>query len=47
MFLRSDLAYVHASNQTVGDVFGPKGTDQSQFRAALEFGFIFGNNIEK
>jgi Putative beta-barrel porin-2, OmpL-like. bbp2 len=47
MYLRSDLAYVHASNSTSGDVFGPKGTDQSQFRAVLEFGFIFGSNIEK
>jgi Putative beta-barrel porin-2, OmpL-like. bbp2 len=47
MFLRSDLAYVHASSSTSGAVFGPKGTDASQFRAVLEFGFIFGNNIEK
>jgi hypothetical protein len=47
MFLRSDLAFVHASNATSGDLFGPKGTDQSQFRAVLEVGFIFGNNIEK
>jgi hypothetical protein len=47
MYLRSDLAYVHASSFTSGDVFGPKGTDQSQFRAVLEFGFIFGSNIEK
>jgi hypothetical protein len=47
MYLRSDLAWVHASNSTSGDVFGPTGTDQSQFRAALEFGFIFGSNITK
>jgi hypothetical protein len=47
MFIRSDLAYVHATNYTLGDVFGPKGTNGSQFRAALEFGFIFGNNITK
>jgi Putative beta-barrel porin-2, OmpL-like. bbp2 len=47
MYLRSDLAYVHASNSTSGDVFGPTGTDQSQFRGVLEFGFIFGCNIEK
>jgi hypothetical protein len=38
---------VHASNFTSGDVFGATGTNQSQFRAALEFGFIFGNNITK
>jgi hypothetical protein len=47
MYLRSDLAWVHAINSTSGDVFGPKGTDQSQFRAVLEFGFIFGSNITK
>jgi hypothetical protein len=47
MYLRSDLAWVHAIDSTSGDVFGPTGTDQSQFRAALEFGFIFGNNITK
>ncbi len=46
-YLRSDLAWVHATNYTPGDVFGAKGTDQSQFRVALEFGFIFGSNIEK
>jgi hypothetical protein len=47
MYLRSDLAWVHASNSTSGDVFGATGTDQNQFRAALEFGFIFGSNITK
>lgn len=47
MYLRSDLAWVHASNYTIGDVFGPTGSDQSQFRGVLEFGFIFGSNIVK
>jgi hypothetical protein len=47
MYLRSDLAWVHAMNSTTGDVFGTKGTDQSQFRGVLEFGFIFGSNITK
>jgi hypothetical protein len=47
MYLRSDLALVHATNYTPGDVFGVNGTDQNQFRAALEFGFIFGSNITK
>ena len=47
MYLRSDLALVHATNYTPGDVFGVNGTDQNQFRAALEFGFIFGSNISK
>ncbi len=47
MYVRSDLAYVHASNSTSGDVFGATGTNQSQFRAVLEFGFIFGSNITK
>jgi hypothetical protein len=45
MFLRGDLGVVHASNYTPGDVFGSNGTDASQFRGVLEFGFIFGNNI--
>jgi hypothetical protein len=45
MFLRSDLALVHASNYTAGAVFGKTGTDANQFRAVLEFGFIFGKNI--
>ena len=45
MFLRSDLAVVHATSSTTGDVFGKTGTDTSQFRAVLEFGFIFGSNI--
>jgi len=47
MFLRSDLAWVDALNSTPGDVFGAKQTDKSQFRAVLEFGFIFGNNLTK
>ncbi len=47
MYVRSDLAWVHAINSTSGDVFGAQGTDRSQFRAALEFGFIFGSNITK
>jgi hypothetical protein len=45
MFLRSDLAWVHASSYTAGDVFGKSNTDANQFRGVLEFGFIFGNNI--
>jgi hypothetical protein len=44
MYLRSDLSMVHASNYTQGAVFGKTGTDASQFRAVLEFGFIFGKN---
>jgi len=47
MYLRSDLAWVHASNYVPGDVFGQTGTDADQFRAVLEFGFIFGDNIVK
>ena len=47
MYVRGDLAWVHATNYTPGDVFGKTGTDASQFRGVLEFGFIFGNNIEK
>ena len=44
-FARMDLAYVHASNTTAGDLFGKAGNDPSQFRAVAEFGFIFGSNI--
>jgi len=47
MYLRGDLAWVDATNYTKGDVFGKAGTDANQFRGVLEFGFIFGNNIEK
>jgi hypothetical protein len=47
MYVRGDLAWVHATNYTPGDVFGTKGTNADQFRGVLEFGFIFGNNIEK
>ena len=45
MFLRSDLAIVHATDYTTGAVFGKTGTDANQFRAVLEFGFIFGKNV--
>jgi hypothetical protein len=45
MYLRGDLAWMHASSQTTGDVFGKTGTDADQFRGVLEFGFIFGKNI--
>ena len=44
-FVRADLAYVHASNYTTGDVFGKTGADSGQFRTVGEFGFIFGSNI--
>ncbi len=44
MFVRGDLSMVHATNYTQGAVFGKAGTDASQFRAVLEFGFIFGKN---
>ncbi len=45
MYVRSDLAWVHASNYTPGDTFGKTGTEANQFRTVLEFGFIFGKNI--
>jgi hypothetical protein len=47
MYVRGDLGWVHASNYTPGSVFGSTGTNSDQFRGVLEFGFIFGNNIEK
>ena len=46
-YFRTDLAFVHAMNSTTGDVFGPLNNQASQFRAAGEFGFIFGDNIVK
>ena len=46
-FVRGDLAWVHATDITPGSAFGRSGTSQSQPRAMAEFGFIFGNNIEK
>jgi hypothetical protein len=45
MYVRGDLAWMDAKNFTKGDVFGASGTDANQFRAALEFGYIFGKNI--
>jgi Putative beta-barrel porin-2, OmpL-like. bbp2 len=48
MYLRGDLATVHATSYTAGDVFGKTGTNANQFRGVLEFGFIFGKNfVEK
>ena len=44
-FVRGDLAWVHVSSFTPGDVFGPLGTKDNQFRAVAEIGFVFGNNI--
>jgi hypothetical protein len=44
-FLRGDIAYVHVGNYTPGSVFGPAGTNNNQTRAAVEVGFVFGNNI--
>jgi hypothetical protein len=35
------------SSYIPGDVFGPLGNSPTQFRAAGEFGFIFGDNIVK
>ena len=46
-FVRGDIAWVHAGSFTKGDVFGPAGLDNNQFRAVAEIGFIFGSNIEK
>lgn len=47
LFIRGDLSWVHASSYTPGDVFGSNGTNQNQPRAVAEFGFVFGNNIER
>jgi hypothetical protein len=47
MFVRGDLSWTHAGSYAPGGVFGTSGTNSDQFRAVAEFGFIFGNNIEK
>ncbi len=44
-FFRMDLAIVHAIDYVPGDVFGPAGADDNQFRGVAEMGFVFGNNI--
>jgi hypothetical protein len=44
-FGRVDLAFVHAGSYVPGDVFGPAGLNNNQTRAAVEIGFVFGNNI--
>lgn len=45
LFVRSDLGYVHIGSLTAGNGFGQTGNEQGQFRALLELGFIFGNNL--
>jgi len=45
MYVRGDLAWMHATNYTPGYVFGTSGTNDNQFRGVLEFGFIFGKNM--
>ncbi len=47
MFVRGDIGFVDTSSTTPGYVFGKTGTATSQFRGAVEFGFIFGDNIVK
>jgi hypothetical protein len=44
-FLRGDVAWAHAGSFTKGDVFGPLGLNNNQFRVMGEVGFVFGNNI--
>jgi hypothetical protein len=44
LFIRGDLAYVHAISVTPGDAFSRTGLNQNQPRATAEFGFIFGKN---
>jgi hypothetical protein len=45
MYIRGDLAEVHALDFVPGSAFGPTGTDAVQFRTTLEFGFILGKTI--
>ncbi len=44
-FVRGDVSVVHLTSFTPGAGFGSAGADGNQFRAAAEFGFIFGNNL--
>ncbi|WP_420239944.1 outer membrane beta-barrel protein [Telmatobacter bradus] len=44
-FVRGDVAWVHASDYTSGDVFGKNGNNNNQTRGVIEFGYIFGNNL--
>ena len=44
-FVRGDVSWAHAFNNTSGFVFGLDGTNQNQIRGVAEIGFIFGNNI--
>jgi hypothetical protein len=46
MYVRGDLGFVDAMKFTKGDVFGSSGLSSNQFRGVLEFGFIFGSNIQ-
>jgi hypothetical protein len=46
MYVRGDLGFVDARNFTPGAVFGSSGTSSNQFRGVLEFGFIFGSNLQ-
>lgn len=45
-FIRGDLAYVHAMDITPGSAFGADGRNANQPRAMVEFGFLFGRNLE-
>ncbi len=45
LFVRGDLAWVHAGSYASGDAFGGAGTSASQFRAVAEIGILFGSNI--
>jgi hypothetical protein len=47
LFLRSDLGYVHLSDMADGAGFGKNGTEPGQFRALVEIGFMFGNNMQE
>jgi hypothetical protein len=46
-FVRGDFSYVHAIDAAPGATFGPLGVSNDQPRAAVEIGFLFGDNIVK
>jgi hypothetical protein len=45
-FIRGDLSWLHAMSYAPGSAFGGDGRNADQPRAMIEFGFLFGSNIE-
>ena len=45
LYVRGELSWVHAINPVPGSTFGALGMNHDQPRAAIEIGFLFGNNL--